>query len=103
MVSPIRGSSGEILGGSVIARDISDRKQLEQLRDQVGALLAALPPPTPAPVAKAKPDRSPYLAGLPEGPRGGGSIEWKQIRQGDKLYGQATGQQRLCADSSWQD
>jgi two-component system cell cycle sensor histidine kinase/response regulator CckA len=29
-VSPIRGSSGEILGGSIIARDISDRKQLEQ-------------------------------------------------------------------------
>jgi PAS domain S-box-containing protein len=29
-VSPIRGTSGEILGGSVIARDISDRKQLEQ-------------------------------------------------------------------------
>jgi two-component system cell cycle sensor histidine kinase/response regulator CckA len=29
-VSPIRGGSGEILGSSVIARDISDRKQLEQ-------------------------------------------------------------------------
>jgi two-component system cell cycle sensor histidine kinase/response regulator CckA len=29
-VSPIHGSSGEILGSSVIARDISDRKQLEQ-------------------------------------------------------------------------
>ena len=28
--SPIRGVLGEILGGSIIARDISDRKQLEQ-------------------------------------------------------------------------
>ena len=29
-VSPIRGGAGENLGGAVIARDVSDRKQLEQ-------------------------------------------------------------------------
>jgi two-component system, cell cycle sensor histidine kinase and response regulator CckA len=29
-VSPIRGGSGEVVGGAIIARDISDRKQLEQ-------------------------------------------------------------------------
>jgi hypothetical protein len=27
------------------------------------------------------------LGGLPQGPRGGGSIEWKRIRHGDKVYG----------------
>jgi hypothetical protein len=55
-------------------------------RDHVAALLAALPPP-PAPISEPKPERSPFLAGLPQGPRGGGFIEWKWVRQGAKVYG----------------
>src|SRR5216683_1240261 len=51
------------------------------------ALLAASPPPAPVPVVKSKPERPPFLGGLPEEPRGGGSIEWKRIRHGDKMYG----------------
>jgi hypothetical protein len=72
---------------ALVAATELDRAQLEQLRDQVMALLEALPPP--APVVKAKPrrERSPYLTGLPQGPRGGGRIEWKWIRGGQRLFG----------------
>src|ERR671929_2355390 len=28
-----------------------------------------------------------HLVGLPEGPRGGGWIEWKRVRQGQRVYG----------------
>ena len=83
----IRFPIAEPLETALVAATELDREQLEQLRDQVAALLAALPPPAPAPVVKAKPARSPFLAGLPQGPRGGGSIEWKRVRQGDKTYG----------------
>lgn len=36
-----------------------NREQLEQLRDQVAALLAASSPPTAVPVLKSKPERPP--------------------------------------------
>jgi hypothetical protein len=77
----------EPLEPALLAATELDREELEQLRDQVAALLEALPPPIPAPAAEAKPERSPYLAGLPEGPRGGGAIEWKWHRQGNHRYG----------------
>jgi hypothetical protein len=64
-----------------------DRAQLEQLQDQVAALLAAMPPPPLTPVGASKPERSPFLAGLPAGPRGGGSIEWKWIGRGQRRFG----------------
>jgi hypothetical protein len=83
----IRFPIAEPLETALVAATELDREQLEQLRDQVAALLAALPPPAPAPVVEPKAERSPYLVGLPEGPRGGGSIEWKRIRHGDKVYG----------------
>ena len=83
----IRFPMAEPLETALVAATELDREQLEQLRDQVAALLEALPPPVPAPVGTAKPGRSPYLAGLPEGPRGGGAIEWKWHRQGDHRYG----------------
>jgi len=77
----------DLLEISLVAATELDREQLEQLRDQVAALLAASCPPTPARVVKSKPERPPVLGGLPQGPRGGGSIEWKRIRHGDKIYG----------------
>ena len=83
----IRFPMAEPLETALVAATELDREQLEQLRDQVAALLEALPPPIPAPAAEAKPERSPYLAGLPEGPRGGGAIEWKWHRQGNHRYG----------------
>src|SRR5919206_2180029 len=83
----IRFPMAEPLETALVAATELDREQLEQLRDQVAALLEALPPPVPAPAAEAKPERSPYLAGLPEGPRGGGAIEWRWHRQGDHRYG----------------
>ena len=83
----IRFPIAEPLETALVAATELDREQLEQLRDQVAALLEALPPPVPAPAAEAKPERSPYLAGLPEGPRGGGAIEWKWHRQGNHRYG----------------
>ena len=83
----IRFPMAEPLETALVAATELDREQLEQLRDQVAALLEALPPPVPAPAAEAKPERSPYLAGLPEGPRGGGAIEWKWHRQGNHRYG----------------
>jgi signal transduction histidine kinase len=36
-VSPIRNSSGDIVGASTIARDITERKQVEEERDQLRA------------------------------------------------------------------
>src|SRR5919197_4709838 len=83
----IRFPIAEPLETALVAATELDREELEQLRDQVAALLEALPPPIPAPAAEAKPERSPYLAGLPEGPRGGGAIEWKWHRQGNHRYG----------------
>ena len=89
----IRFPMAEPLETALVAATELDREQLEQLRDQVAALLEALPPPlpppapAPAPVGKPNAERSPYLAGLPEGPRGGGAIEWKWHRQGDHRYG----------------
>src|ERR671934_753736 len=83
----IRFPMAEPLETALAAATELDREELEQLRDQVAALLEALPPPIPAPAAEAKPERSPYLAGLPEGPRGGGAIEWKWHRQGNHRYG----------------
>jgi hypothetical protein len=75
----------EPLETAVVAATELDREQLEQLRDQVAVLLAAMPPP--APVSEPKPERSAFLAGLPEGPRGGGSIEWKWIGRGQRRFG----------------
>src|SRR5919201_924370 len=83
----IRFPMAEPLETALVSATELDREQLEQLRDQVAALLEALPPPIPAPAAEAKPERSPYLAGLPEGPHGGGAIEWKWHRQGNHRYG----------------
>jgi hypothetical protein len=83
----IRFPIADPLETALVAATELDREQLEQLRDQVAALLEALPPPAPAPVVKPNAERSPYLAGLPEGPRGGGAIEWKWHRQGDHRYG----------------
>jgi hypothetical protein len=82
----IRFPIAEPLETALVAATELDREQLEQLRDQVAALLAAMPP-SPAPISEPKSERSPFLAGLPEGPRGGGSIEWKPIRHGQKIYG----------------
>src|SRR5919199_3592815 len=83
----IRFPIADPLETALVAATELDRDQLEQLRDQVAALLAALPPPAPAPSVDMKAERPPFLAGLPEGPRGGGWIEWKRIRQGDKTFG----------------
>jgi hypothetical protein len=82
----IRFPIAEPLETALVAATELDREQLEQLRDHVAALLAAVPPP-PAPSSEPRPERSPWLAGLPQGPRGGGSIEWKWIRHGAKVYG----------------
>ena len=84
----IRFPIAEPLETALVAATELNREELEQLRDQVAALLAAMPPPPPpAPEREPKPDRSPFLVGLPQGPRGGGWIEWKRVRQGHKLYG----------------
>ena len=83
----IRFPIADPLETALVAATELNREQLEQLRDQVAALLAASCPPAPAPVVKSKPERPPFLGGLPQGPRGGGSIEWKRIRHGDKIYG----------------
>jgi hypothetical protein len=83
----IRFPIAEPLETALVAATELDREQLEQLRDQVAALLAASLPPAAAPVVKSKRKRAPFLEGFPEGPRGGGSIEWKTIRRGDKLRG----------------
>jgi hypothetical protein len=82
----IRFPIADPLQTALVAATELDREQLEQLRDQVAALLAAMPPP-PAPISQAKPERSPFLAGLPEGPRGGGAIEWKWIGRGQRRFG----------------
>ena len=82
----IRFPIAEPLETALVAATELDREQLEQLRDQVAALLAAMPPP-PAPVSEPKLERSPFLAGLPEGVRGGGWIEWKQFRRGSRVVG----------------
>ena len=83
----IRFPIADPLETALVAATELNREQLEQLRNQVAALLAASCPPAPAPVLKSKPERPPFLGGLPQGPRGGGSIEWKRIRHGDKIYG----------------
>jgi hypothetical protein len=83
----IRFPIADPLETALVAATELDYEQLEQLRDQVAALLAASRPPAPAPVAKSERERPLFLRGLPEGPRGGGSIEWKRIRHGDKVYG----------------
>ena len=82
----IRFPIADPLETALVAATELDRAQLEQLRDQVAVLLAALPPP-PAPDVAAKPERSPLLTGLPEGRRGGGSIEWKRFRRGARVFG----------------
>jgi hypothetical protein len=82
----IRFPMAEPLETALVAATELDREQLEQLRDQVAALLAALPPP-PAPISEPKPERAPFLAGLPKGPRGGGSIEWTWIRRRQRICG----------------
>ena len=82
----IRFPIADALGTALVAATELDRDQLEQLQEHVRALLAALPPP-PAAVVEPARERAPFLAGLPQGPRGGGSIEWKRVRQGQKLYG----------------
>ncbi|MBV9182513.1 MAG: PAS domain S-box protein [Acidobacteria bacterium] len=41
-ISPIRDSSGQLMGTSEIARDISERKQLEQMRHQRNSQLESL-------------------------------------------------------------
>ncbi|MEA2959682.1 MAG: hypothetical protein QOJ58_5683 [Alphaproteobacteria bacterium] len=83
----IRFPIADPLETALVAATELDYAQLEQLRDQVAALLAASAPPAPAPMVKSEQERPPLLRGLPEGPRGGGSIEWKRIRHGDKVYG----------------
>jgi hypothetical protein len=82
----IRFPIAEPLETALVAATELDREQLEQLRDQVAALLAAMPPP-PTPEREPKPERSPWLAGLPEGVRGGGWIEWKWMSQGQRRFG----------------
>ena len=82
----IRFPIADALETALVAATELDRDELEQLQEHVRALLAALPPP-PAVVVEPTRERSPFLAGLPQGPRGGGSIEWKQVRQGQKVYG----------------
>ena len=82
----IRFPMAEPLETALVAATELDREQLEQLRDQVAALLAALPPPA-APISEPKPERTPFLAGLPEGVRGGGWIEWKWIGRGQRRFG----------------
>ena len=82
----IRFPIAEPLETALVAATELDRERLEPLRDQVAALRAALPP-LPAPVTEPKAGRSPFLAGLPQGPRGGGLIEWERVRQGQKVYG----------------
>jgi hypothetical protein len=83
----IRLPIADPLETALVAATELDYEQLEQLRDQVEALLAASVPPAPVAVVKFERERPPFLRGLPEGPRGGGSIEWKRIRHGDKAYG----------------
>ena len=79
----IRFPIADPLETALVAATELNREQLEQLRAQVAALLAAMPPP-PAPVTEPKPERSPFLVGLPQGPRAGGLIESKPIRHGQK-------------------
>jgi hypothetical protein len=83
----IRFPIADPLETALVAATELDYEQLEQLRDQVAALLAASCPSTPAPLVTSEQERPSFLRGLPEGPRGGGSIEWKRIRHGDKVYG----------------
>jgi hypothetical protein len=83
----IRFPIADPLETALVAATELDYEQLEQLRDQVAVLLAASRSPAPAAVAKSERERPLFLRGLPEGPRGGGSIEWKRIRHGDKVYG----------------
>ena len=77
----IRFPIADPLETALVAATELDRDQLEQLRDQVAALLAASSPPRSASVAKPQAEQSAFLADLPVGPRGGGCIEWKRIRQ----------------------
>ncbi len=82
----IRFPIADALETALVAATELDREVLGLVQEHVRALLAALPPP-PAIVVEPARERSPFLAGLPQGPRGGGSIEWKRVRQGQKVYG----------------
>jgi hypothetical protein len=83
----IRFPIAEPLETALVAATELDRAQLEQLRDQVLALLEALPPAAPLVNGQPQRERSPYLTGLPQGPHGGGRIEWKWVRHGQRRFG----------------
>ena len=55
----IRFPIADPLETALVAATELDREELEQLRDQVAALLAASCPPAPVPVVKSKPERPP--------------------------------------------
>ena len=82
----IRFRIADALETALVAATELDRDPLEQLQEHVMALLAALPP-RPAVVVEPPRDRAPFLAGLPQGARGGGTIEWKWIRRGPRVFG----------------
>ena len=82
----IRLRAPDPLESALVAAADLGRDELEQLRTHVAALLEALPPPVsrPAAVVRARPAPP---AGVPCGPRGGGFIQWKHVRDGAKVYG----------------
>ena len=82
----IRLRAPDPLESALVAAADLDRDELEQLRTHVAALLEALPPPVSRPAAVAR-ERPAPPAGVPCGPRGGGFIEWKHVRDGAKVYG----------------
>ena len=82
----IRFPIADALQTALVAATELDRDELEQLQEHVAALLAALPPP-PAIVLEPTRERPPFLVALPLGAQGGGFIEWKWQRQGQKVYG----------------
>jgi hypothetical protein len=73
-----------------------ERTQLQQLQQHLTELLSLLPPPCEVPdwiqpipelpteIAQKQPENQ---ATLLQGKQGGGSIEWKMIRQAGKSYG----------------
>jgi len=63
----IRFPIADPLETALVAATELNREQLEQLRDQVAPLLAASCPPATAAVVKSKPERPPFLGGLPQG------------------------------------
>jgi hypothetical protein len=82
----IRFPIADALQTALVAATELDRDELEQLQAHVQALLTALPPPPGLEVEAARAD-APFLAGLPQGARGGGFIEWKWQRAGQRVYG----------------